>query len=205
MPVVTRRQKAINDFVKQFETEGEDFFNELLRTTANVYADKYGIKGLKSEDICTELTMLCQSIHSALAVKFCETLKDEEEEEDGRYSCDICGQVEFYKVADTWVGECEGTCNREICDECRAKQPLDEDGDPGDDCICQQCFDEVNEDEEKEESKCLACSLPESARWLPNHKCTGWYGEECFYSWDCANALCYKMMKDKEEKDEESA
>ena len=111
MPVVTRRQKAINDFVKQFETEGEDFFNELLRTTANVYADKYGIKGLKNEDICTELTMLCQSIHYALAVKCCETLKDEEDEEEctDENRCEDCAHCLRTRVCD--MCECVGGCN----------------------------------------------------------------------------------------------
>ena len=124
MPVVTRRQKAINDFVEQFQTEGEDFFNELLRTTANVYADKYGIKGLKSEDICTELTMLCQSIHSALAVKFCETLKDDEEFNE---ECEECGakmsstkltEEEFDEHPDREAGYCKHTGNW-FCMKCR--------------------------------------------------------------------------------------
>ena len=63
MPVVTRRQKAINDFVDKFQTEGEDFFNAILRYVAESYADKCGIKGLKDEDIEDTLLTKCQLFH----------------------------------------------------------------------------------------------------------------------------------------------
>ena len=73
MPVVTRRQKAINDFVDMYQIEGEDVFNATLRATAETYADKKGIKGLKRGDICSKLLELCHMLHNQY-LKFRETL-----------------------------------------------------------------------------------------------------------------------------------
>lgn len=117
-------------------------------------------------------------------------LKDKEEEEQYHKMCenDCCTML----TKDTPI-MCYKTDTKEmtLCSTCYWEAGFWEDDENSDN------EDEIEAHKEGEGEEelyfCVACGSPESYR-LKEPLCKSWQGP-CFYGWDCANALCFKMTQ----------
>ena len=91
MPVVTRRQKAINDYMNKFKVkyEGEEFFNAILEGVASqVIHTSKGYKLVTKEltcinqeieqPVCTHILLFAQKYHMSF-MKLFDGIDDKED------------------------------------------------------------------------------------------------------------------------------
>ena len=94
MPVVTRRQKAINDYMAKFKVkyEGEEFFNAILQGVASqVIHTSKGYKLVTKEltcinqeieqPVCTQILLLAQKFHMEMMEAF-DRIADKDKKDD---------------------------------------------------------------------------------------------------------------------------